>query len=130
MSIDHLETARSQDRAAPSGQNGELPYVLPLELYVEDREVIQALAAFPEGDARNQYALEALKIGILALRHVGGQASADLIQRESARLVRDMQATLRHHLQLVHGRLAESGTQAKILRELTEFLELPEEPRR
>src|SRR5690606_15479226 len=27
-------------------------------------------------------------------------------------------------------RLAESGTQAKILRELTEFLELPEEPRR
>ena len=37
----------------------------------------------------------------MALRHVGGQVSADLIQRESARLVGDMQRTLDQHMQLL-----------------------------
>jgi len=36
----------------------------------------------------------------------------------------------RNAVEALDRRLAESGTQAKILRELTEFLELPEEPRR
>jgi hypothetical protein len=71
---------------------------MPLDLLVEDREVIRALADYAEGDERNQFALEALKIGILALRHVGGQASADLIQRE----VRGMQLALQQHHQSVH----------------------------
>ena len=74
---------------------------MPLELLVEDREVIRALSEYPEGDERNHYALEALKIGILALRHVGGQASADLIQRE----VRNMQLALQQHHQSVHGQV-------------------------
>ena len=89
-------------------QDGELPYSLSLELVVDDRDVIRALAEYAEGDERNQYALEALKIGVLALRHVGGQMSADLIQRESARLVGDMQQTLDQHMQLLHGRLGDA----------------------
>ena len=36
------------------------------------------LVEYPEGEARNQYAVEALKIGILALRHVGGQVERRL----------------------------------------------------
>jgi hypothetical protein len=47
--------------------NGELPLKLPLELIVDDREVIRALVEYPEGDERNHYALEALKIGIRTL---------------------------------------------------------------
>lgn len=78
-----------------ASEYGELP--MPLELLVEDREVIRALAEYPEGDERNRFALEALKIGILALRHVGGQASADTIQRESGRLLRDMQQSMEQH---------------------------------
>jgi hypothetical protein len=74
---------------------------MPLELLVEDREVIRALSEYPEGDERHQYALEALKIGILALRHVGGQASADLIHRE----VRSMQHALQQHHQSVHSQV-------------------------
>jgi hypothetical protein len=89
-------------------QEGELPYSLALELVVYDRDVVRALAEHPDGEERNQFALEALKIGILALRHVGGQFSADLIQRESTRLIGDMQRTLQQQMQLMHGRLGDA----------------------
>ena len=81
-------------------RDNELP--VPLELVVTDRDVIAALLDYPEGDKRNRYALEALKIGVLALRHVGGQATADLIQRE----VRGMQEALEQHNKVVHGQLS------------------------
>jgi hypothetical protein len=96
------------DYDATEVQDGELPYTLSLDLVVHDHDVIRALSEYPSGDERNQYALEALKIGVLALRHVGGQMSADLIQRESARLVGDMQRTLDQNIQLLHGRLGEA----------------------
>ena len=95
----------SATTAATMNEDGELPYSLELELVVRDRDVIVSLAEYPEGRARNEYALEALKIGVLALRHVGGQATADVIQRESARLVKDMQQTLEQHKQLVSTQL-------------------------
>jgi excinuclease ABC subunit C len=41
-----------------------------------------------------------------------------------------MEQATRNAAEALDRRLAESGTQARILRELTEFLELPEEPRR
>jgi len=85
--------------------DGGLPYSLELELVVRDRDIISALGKYAEGRERNEYALEALKIGVLALRHVGGQATADLIQRESHRLVKDMQQTLEQHKQLVSTQL-------------------------
>lgn len=87
--------------------DGDLPHRLALELVIDDREIIRALVDYAEGDDRNHYAIEALKIGILALRHVGGQFSADLIQRESERLVKDMQQTLDGHMRLIHGRMAD-----------------------
>jgi hypothetical protein len=95
----------SASDASTMEQDGELPYSLELELVVRDRDVIAALGEYPEGRERNEYALEALKIGVLALRHVGGQATADLIQRESHRLVKDMQQTLEQHKQLVSSQL-------------------------
>ncbi len=92
-------TATEELRRSSGTDFSDLP--MPLELLVEDREVIRALSEYPEGDERNHYALEALKIGILALRHVGGQASADLIQRE----VRGMQLALQQHHQSVHSQV-------------------------
>src|SRR5687768_5827507 len=71
----------------------DLPFPLPLELLIDDPEIIRALVEYPEGDARNQYAVEAMKIGVLALRHVGGQVNADLIRRENDRLVTGVQKT-------------------------------------
>ena len=86
----------------------ELPYSLPLELIITDREVIGALMERAEGEDRNHFALEALKIGVLALRHVSGQLNTDLIQRESARLVENMRQTLEQHTRLAQERVAYS----------------------
>ncbi len=88
--------------------DANLPLKLPLELVIDDRDVIRALIEYPEGDERNQYAIEALKIGVVALRHVGGLVTADMIQRECARLIKDMQQTFSQHKQLVHDRLDSS----------------------
>lgn len=89
------------------GDEQDLPYSLSLDLVIQDREMIRSLLDYSEGESRNQFALEALKIGMIALRHVGGQVSADLIQRESARLVKDMQQTLDQHKQLVQTQIEE-----------------------
>jgi len=90
-------------RAASNGSfDGELPCSLELELVVDDPSVIRALVAYADDDARNEFALEALRIGVAALRHVSGQVSADLIQRE----VRGMQRTLEQHNQVVHMQLS------------------------
>jgi hypothetical protein len=91
-------------RRAPNFESNE-DFPVPLELTVTDRDVVAALSEYPEGEERNRYALEALKIGVLALRHVGGQATADLIHRESLRLVKDMQQTLEQHKQTVQHQL-------------------------
>lgn len=88
--------------ATTDGADRELPYNLQLDLVVHDRDVIRSLVDYREGDERNQFALEALKIGVLALRHVGGQATADLIQRE----VRGMQHSLEQHSNSVQRQLS------------------------
>jgi hypothetical protein len=96
------------DYDAADVQDVELPYSLAIELVVYDRDVIRALSEHRDGDERSQFAMEALKIGILALRHVAGQFNADLIQRESARLISDMQRTLQQQMHLMHGRLGDA----------------------
>jgi hypothetical protein len=102
---DRYSTSIDEDSA-----NGhrELPFQLPLELLIEDRDIIRALVDYREGESRNAFAIEAMKIGILALRHVGGQVSADLIQRESERLIKDMQQTLDGHMRVMHGRMGDA----------------------
>jgi hypothetical protein len=93
-----LSTSRNGDTFT----DGDELFPLPLELVVVDHEVIRALLAQPEGEPRNQFALDALKIGVLALRHTNGQATADLVQRE----VRGMQHALEQHVQHVNLQLA------------------------
>src|SRR3954468_10709490 len=78
---------------------GELPILL--ELLIDDREVIRALSEFPEGEARNQYAAEALKIGVVALRHVGGMITADQFRRDGDRGLGDLQKSLEEHKRTV-----------------------------
>jgi hypothetical protein len=83
--------------------DADLP--IQLELFVEDAEIIRALAEYPEGEPRNQYAIEAMKIGILALRHVGGQVGADTIRRENDRLVASVQKTFDQYTNTVQDRI-------------------------
>src|SRR3954449_1232144 len=83
----------------PEENDGELPILL--ELLIDDREVIRALSEFPEGEARNQYAAEALKIGVVALRHVGGMITADQFRRDGDRVLGDLQKSLEEHKRTV-----------------------------
>ncbi|HEY3394234.1 MAG TPA: hypothetical protein VGK58_16090 [Lacipirellulaceae bacterium] len=83
----------------------DLPLRLPLELLVDDRDVIRALVDYPEGNERNRFALEALKIGVLALRHIAGRASADLLRLEGDRFIGGLQKTLDLHKQTVQDQI-------------------------
>ena len=61
--------------------------MLELELTVVDRETIEDLLAYPAGADRERFALDALRIGVLALRQARGRVDADLIQRETQRML-------------------------------------------
>ena len=86
----------------------ELPFSIPLELRVEDRDTIRALIQYAEGTDRDEFALEALKIGVLALRHASGVLDTDFLQRETSRLVETLGSRLDAHSRHAHQRLTES----------------------
>lgn len=67
---------------------------LSLSVLVTDPEVVAELARHPDGPAREQYALSALRLGVLALRQASGSIDADRIRAEGERLVGDVRALL------------------------------------
>src|SRR5438067_2376410 len=83
-----------------------LPMTLPLELLVRDAETIAELCRHREGMERDQFALDALRIGVLALRQARGQIDVDLIQRETRRMLDKLAAELGDHSKLVQNHLA------------------------
>lgn len=93
--------------ATPStpADTADLPYSLPLELTVQDAETIAELSAFPEGEEREQFALKALRIGVLALKQARGQIDGEAIRRESERLIENLESRLDQHANIVHERV-------------------------
>ena len=87
---------------------GDLPYSIPLELTVDDRDTIRSLVKYAEGPARDDFALEALKIGVLALRHATGAIDADLVQRQMNQMLETLESQLNKHADLAHERLSGS----------------------
>lgn len=90
-------------RPPAASANGLPPVQLRLELNVTDAEAIQELLAQAEGRAREEYALRALKLGLLALRQARGQLDADTVRREGDRLLGQLKADLQTHASLVQG---------------------------
>jgi len=88
--------------------NNDFLSSIPLELKVEDRDTIQALEQYAEGAERDDFALEALKIGVLALKHAAGAIDADFIQRETTRLVETLDQQFDSHARETHERLSGS----------------------
>jgi hypothetical protein len=82
-----------------------LPYSLPLELTVTDADVIAALWQRHEGAEREEFALRALRIGVLALKHAQGQIDATSVRQEGERLIQGVQQALQQHEQLLNERL-------------------------
>jgi hypothetical protein len=83
----------------------ELPFALHVELCIEDRDVIAELEKHPEGAERDEFALEALKIGVLALRRASSALDGEFIQRETTRLLDTLRRQLDDHARGAHERL-------------------------
>src|SRR5687767_1245734 len=81
------------------------PDTLDLRLRVVDPEVVADLVEAGEGLARDALALQALKIGLLALRQARGRIDADAVRREGERILSDLKARLESHGQSVHERI-------------------------
>lgn len=84
---------------APSTEQvpDSIPFSLPLELTVTDAEVIAELWTRTEGRERDDFALAALRLGVLALRQARGQVDANAIRREGDRLFEKVQFALSEH---------------------------------
>jgi hypothetical protein len=68
-----------------------IPFSLPLELTVTDPEVITELFAKQEGWERDDYALGALRLGVLALCQARGQIDVNAVKHEGDRLLGNVQ---------------------------------------
>ena len=84
-----------------------LPYSLQLDLIVQDEDTISELVKYAEGSERDQFALKALRIGVLALRQARGEIDAERVRRESDRLMDGLKQSLEQHA----GRINESVAQ-------------------
>ena len=91
---------------ADQRQREKLPYSLALELLVKDAETIAELYRHAEGADRDQFALDALRIGVLALRQARGQIDVDLIQQETQRMLAALASNLDGHSRNVQNHLA------------------------
>src|SRR5689334_15457894 len=85
--------------------NGELPYALLLELTVKDQEVIRELWQRPEGRERDEYALAALRLGILTLRQARGVIDSQELKLAGDRLLADVREALTQHQTHLKGTL-------------------------
>ena len=56
-----------------------------LNLVVSDRETVAELIQRSDGRERDEYALAALRIGVLSLKHARGQIDADAVRREGVK---------------------------------------------
>ena len=70
---------------------------LILELTISDPDLIAELEQYADGDEREQFALKAIKIGVMALRQARGQIDADAVRREGERLMNDLKNRLDGH---------------------------------
>lgn len=70
------------------------PAYLLLQLKVTDPEVAAALRAYPEGEPRSQFALGALRLGVLALRAAVGQIDTGEIRNAGQKLMSDLNSLL------------------------------------
>jgi len=88
------------------GQSSQdLPFALHLDLTVRDAGTIAELCTYPEGEQRDQFVLQSLRIGVLALKQARGQIDADLVRREGERLLHSLDSRLGEHASVIDERL-------------------------
>jgi hypothetical protein len=90
----------------PSGFCPDVPQLMYLDLVISDPDSILELQANPEGRERSDYALAALRIGLLSLKHARGQIDVDAVKREGEHLIWQLKQTLDLSRNQMHENLA------------------------
>lgn len=75
---------------------GDIPHSLDLNLVVTDTDSVKELVLRREGRERDEYALSALTIGVLSLRHAAGQIDVEAVRREGDRLISQFDLALQN----------------------------------
>lgn len=74
----------SDGEQAPAG---DAPKSVRLDVLVRDQEVVAELLKHEPGEARNTFALSALRIGVLALRQASGIVDSGVLKHEGEKLL-------------------------------------------
>lgn len=106
VASNHADHDRGDSNDGEDNASATLPYGLLLELHVRDTETIHELQQYAEGDERDRFALDALRIGVLALKQARGEIDADKVRREGERILELMQGKLNTHSDSVQERIA------------------------
>jgi hypothetical protein len=87
------------------------PSSLHLELDATEPEVVAELLRHGDGDERAQFALAALRIGVLALRSAAGQVDAGSVREAGAELMSEVRELLSTRVTEMNERVASTLTQ-------------------
>jgi gas vesicle protein len=79
---------------------------LHINLVVTDSDSVFELSSRREGRDRDEYALAALKIGVLSLRHATGQIDVEAVRREGDRLLTELDQALENSRIMLNGNLS------------------------
>jgi hypothetical protein len=115
LSAEDLNMSSSQVHSAaeviqdtpPIFSEVDAKHLIHLELTISDPDSMSELSARREGLERDHYALGALRIGLLSLKHTQGQLDADAVRREGNRLLEN----LNHALDSYRAHLNETVTE-------------------
>ena len=84
--------------AATNGHSPNGATVIELNLHITDRDLCEELAGYPEGNARDDFAIDAMRIGVLALRQAQGRVDADRVRQAEDHLITEMGHAFQKHL--------------------------------
>ena len=76
------------------GYQLQVPKEIPLSLIVRDPETVYELWRRNDGEPRDNFALSALRLGVLALRQAAGTVDGETVRREGERLVSSVRELL------------------------------------
>ncbi|CAG0980459.1 hypothetical protein MYXO_01823 [Myxococcaceae bacterium] len=88
----------SRPAGAPGPEASEaVPESLELRLSIREPDLVRALARQPEGRTREEFALAALRIGVLSLEQARGAVDARAVRDEVDRLLHDLALAFSGH---------------------------------
>ena len=90
---------------APNGVSPNGSASVELILQINDSDLCSELVTYPEGEEREEFAISAMKIGVIALRQAQGRIDADRVRQEGERFVDNMRVALETYQKDVTGQI-------------------------